>query len=232
MPNQFVTADVASLGDHAGAPNSVPAILPKPFWLLVTLSSTAVGLISLRYALPKVPFPAPLPSFHSDRAALVVHATAASLALLIGPGQFLYASAQRRPALHRRIGRFYLALLMTAAAAALPVALHAAGGRTSSVGFLTLASAWLFTASMGLARIRQHLVAAHGQWMIRCFALTGAGVTLRILLFSSEAAHLPFAVAYPAIAWLCWMPNLLVTELWLRQISAPPVATKTSIGRA
>jgi hypothetical protein len=28
--------------------------------------------------------------------------------------------------------------------------------------------------------------------------------------------HAPFSVAYPAIAWLCWLPNALAVEVYLR----------------
>ncbi len=51
-------------------------------------------------------------------------------------------------------------------------------------------------------------------WMIRSYALTFAAVTLRIWLPLSQVAGLPFAQAYPAIAWFCWVPNLIVVE-WL-----------------
>ena len=48
--------------------------------------------------------------------------------------------------------------------------------------------------------------------MLRNFALTTAAVTLRIYLPASMLAGIPFEVAYPAVAWLCWMPNLLVAS--------------------
>ena len=34
---------------------------------------------------------------------------------------------------------------------------------------------------------------------------------------ASMLAGVPFEVAYPAIAWLCWVPNLLVVEWLLRR---------------
>ncbi len=48
---------------------------------------------------------------------------------------------------------------------------------------------------------------------MRSFALTAA-ITLRIYLPLSIAARVPFSAAYPAIAWLCWIPNLFFAE-WL-----------------
>jgi hypothetical protein len=52
--------------------------------------------------------------------------------------------------------------------------------------------------------------------MIRSFALTLAAVTLRLYLPLSRIAGIPFYDAYVPIAWLCWVPNLLVAETWLR----------------
>jgi hypothetical protein len=56
--------------------------------------------------------------------------------------------------------------------------------------------------------------------MIRSFALTLAAVTLRIYLpLGIMLNHGDFYTPYRAIAWLCWVPNLLLAELWLRAIS-------------
>ena len=48
--------------------------------------------------------------------------------------------------------------------------------------------------------------------MIRNFALTFAAVTLRIWVPISFVSGIPFGVAYPLIAWLCWVPNLWIAE--------------------
>jgi hypothetical protein len=48
--------------------------------------------------------------------------------------------------------------------------------------------------------------------MVRNFSLTFAAVTLRLYIPASVFAGIDFAVAYPIIAWLCWLPNLLVAE--------------------
>jgi hypothetical protein len=52
--------------------------------------------------------------------------------------------------------------------------------------------------------------------MTRSFALAFAAVTLRIYLPGSMIAGLDYAESYPAIAWLCWLPNLLVAQLLIR----------------
>jgi hypothetical protein len=65
--------------------------------------------------------------------------------------------------------------------------------------------------------IRGGKVAEHRKWMFRNFALTFAAVMLRVYLPLSMAARLDFASSYAAIAWLCWVPNLVFAEWWLRR---------------
>jgi hypothetical protein len=64
--------------------------------------------------------------------------------------------------------------------------------------------------------IRQRKLSEHRTWMIRSYALTLAAVTLRLYLPASLIAGFPMTVAYPAIAWLCWIPNLLIAEWFVR----------------
>jgi hypothetical protein len=58
--------------------------------------------------------------------------------------------------------------------------------------------------------------------MIRSFALTFAAVTLRLYL-PVGALTTGIPVAYPVIAWACWVPNFLLTELWLRRRATRPL---------
>jgi hypothetical protein len=90
------------------------------------------------------------------------------------------------------------------------MATFAFGGIVSKLGFASLAVLWLYTGLRAFLAIRRGEVSEHRRWMVRNFSLTLAAVTLRILLPLSGIAGIPFEVAYPAIAWLCWVPNLLV----------------------
>jgi len=61
----------------------------------------------------------------------------------------------------------------------------------------------------------------HRRWMIRSYALAAAAITLRIYLPLSVAFDWPFSIAYPAIVWLCWIPNALGAEVYLRFVPTP-----------
>lgn len=56
--------------------------------------------------------------------------------------------------------------------------------------------------------------------MGRNVALTFAAVTLRLYLGPLMALGVPFELAYPAVAWLCWVPNLVVAERAFLQSAA------------
>ncbi len=54
--------------------------------------------------------------------------------------------------------------------------------------------------------------------MVRSLALTFAAVSLRLGLIGFPALGLlSYADGYRVSAWLCWIPNLLVAEWWLRR---------------
>jgi uncharacterized membrane protein len=193
----------------------------KILWRLLTSLALFIGIGSLRYALPHIPFPAPLPNFLVNRDALIVHAISASLALLLGPWQFIGSLRRRRPLVHRWMGRTYAISLLVATLTAIWIAPHAAAGHISSAGFLGLAFGWIFTTSMGVSAVRKRRVALHRKWMIRSYALTASAITLRLYLALIPLLHLRFAIAYPAISWLCWIPNLVLAEVWIRWTASP-----------
>jgi hypothetical protein len=63
-------------------------------------------------------------------------------------------------------------------------------------------------------------VRQHQNWMIRCYSLAFAAVTLRIYLPLSQAVlHADFLTSYRIISWLCWVPNLLAAEIIIKHRS-------------
>lgn len=146
------------------------------------------------------------------------HVFAAALALALGPFQFSTRLRSTRPQLHRWIGRTYLGVgVLLGGVFGLLLSRHAHGGPVAQIGFALLALAWLYTGLRGWLAIRGGDVATHRQWLLRNQALTLAAVSLRLYLPVVLVARWPFEPAYAAIAWLCWVPNLLLAEWWLRR---------------
>ena len=178
-----------------------------------------VGLVSLRYLLPTIPSPAPLPNITLNRNALIVHAGFAAAALLLVPVQLWTGSRKRIGTTHRASGYIAVLAIYTAACSAYWLAPNVRGGTIAGVGFVSLATAWIITLSKGIIAARQRDFAAHRRWMIRVSSLTFAAVTLRLWLMLSIANGIDYDAAYRVIAWLCWIPNLLVAETGLVQES-------------
>ena len=155
-------------------------------------------------------------AFEAHRLAIYVHVFASAVALTFGPMQFSRRLRTARPTVHRWSGRLYLLIgVLVGGVTGLVLAFHAFGGLVSQLGFGCLAVSWLYTGIRAYVAIRSREIAAHRRWMVRNFALTFAAVTLRLWLPAAVAAGVPFDLAYPAIAWLCWVPNLLLAERWI-----------------
>jgi uncharacterized membrane protein len=195
----------------SGAPKRRVAIR---FWIILALS-VGVGLYGLSYLSGHG---AP-PGVSGNRAGLgwlVMHASCAGAALLLGPWQFFPAIRARRAVVHRWIGRSYVALCLVGGVSGAMLAWNTTAGEVARWGFGLLAISWLTATSLGYLAARRRDFVSHRRWMIRSFALTFAAVTLRLYMPLSVIAGFSLVAAYPLIAWACWVPNLAVAEAWIR----------------
>jgi len=178
---------------------------------------TLLSLIVASYAATLLLMPAAFPPFLKERAGIVplavyAHLTGGMLAIALGPFQFSRRLRSHYIDIHRWMGRTYLMAILVGGLSGLVLARISQGGIVAHVGFSLLAVSWIFTASQAYRYIRAGDTTSHRRWMIRNFSLTFAAVMLRIYIPMSIALHIPFEQAYPAIAWLCWVPNLAVAE--------------------
>ena len=204
--------------------------LSKALWFLLALFAVVNAVGALRYLLPHVPFPVEMENFIQRRAALSLHALGGAVALLVGPLQFLPAFRDRNWRRHRLLGWIYCGAVLLGWAASAWIAPHAQTGSIAASGFLALGFAWIVTTGIALRFILRGDAASHRRWMIRSFALTAAAITLRMYLPLVFVFHWPFSIGYPAIAWLCWVPNAIAAEIYLRYRPAyqPAGATLTA----
>jgi hypothetical protein len=193
----------------------------KAGWVMMTVLAVIIAV----YALLVLLLPGFGPPFIAERRALVPIALVAHLvggltALVLGPWQLNSRLRARAIGRHRWMGRGYVLAVLIGGLGALGLAPHSMGGLVTHVGFGLLAVLWLTATFMAYVRIRAGDRARHRVWMIRSYALTLAAVMLRIYLPLSQVAGIPFADAYQVVAWLCWVPNLVVAE-WLVLRSQP-----------
>lgn len=147
--------------------------------------------------------------------AVYVHLAAGGTALVTGPFQFSSRLRVQRVYVHRWLGRVYVASVLSAGTSGFVLARWSQGGWPAHLGFAVLAVAWVWTVARAYQCIRAGDRVDHRRWMIRNYSLTFAAVTLRIYLPAALLVGVSFDVAYPVIAWLCWIPNLIIADRWL-----------------
>jgi uncharacterized membrane protein len=180
---------------------------------IVAVLSAGVALFSYRYLLGVGPRSPAIMANLCARPWLTIHIAGAATALLLGAAQFLPV---RRPTRwHRWVGRAYVVGCMFGGVAGLVIAFGTLAGPIAGTGFAGLALTWITVNVLGWRCALLGRFAEHGRWMIRSWSLTLAAVTLRIYL--PLAPHLGFTEvgAYRAISFICWIPNLIIAEVYL-----------------
>ncbi|QDQ04766.1 DUF2306 domain-containing protein [Bacillus sp. BD59S] len=150
---------------------------------------------------------------------LFIHITTSIVALVIGPFTLSTKFRERNINRHRIAGRIYMVGILLGGVSGLYLSFYATGGLVAKLGFGLLSVFWLTSAYQALHRVKNKKMKDHRNWMIRNYSLTFGAVTLRIwlplfiVLFGIE--H--FELSYAIIAWLAWVPNLIVAELFIRK---------------
>ena len=190
-------------------------------WSVMTFLAALVFLVAGRYLTlnPEVYFPEQRIVYLAHTTALLMHIVGAMLAVIIGPFQFLTKLRTRRFLnVHRWLGRTYLIGVLVGGLGGLYMAALAYGGLPTRLGFAALGMLWLFSGWKAYRHIRRKEIELHREWMIRNYALTFAGVMLRLWMpILVGAGGVEFLTAYTIVAWLCWIPNLFVAEWLIRQ---------------
>ena len=195
---------------------------------VVTFLAAAVALYALSYLIlrEKVFPPNLVDSFRARPWGIYPHALFGGIALACGSVQFWRNLPFSHPSLHRALGKVYVVAAIITGTAGLYMSFFAYGGVVPRLGFGLLAASVLTATSIAWQMIRQRDIAAHRRWMLRSFALIFAAVTLRLELPILIGIFRAFDPAYAIVAWLCWVPNLVMTEIYIRlRVPASPRET-------
>ncbi|MFE2036169.1 DUF2306 domain-containing protein [Streptomyces scopuliridis] len=184
-----------------------------------------------------------LATSYADKPLLVqltfyAHIVSAGLALALGPWQFSRRIRAGRWALHRWIGRSYLVSVALGSLTGLIMSMFSTVGMVGFFGFGSLSVLWGWTAWQAYKTIRARDIRSHQAWVIRNFALTYAAVTLRLWYGVLTGVQVPFMDsgdsvesimenAYLPLAFLCWLPNLVVAEFMIRRRGLPALHLTT-----
>jgi hypothetical protein len=153
------------------------------------------------------------------RIAFFVHVYASMWVLLAGFTQFSSHIQTFYPRVHRALGYVYVTnVLLITGPAALLMSVYANGGITSKIGFGLLAVGWISFTTIALIKAKNGDFVAHRNFMMRSYALTLSALTLRAWKWGiTNTVELPPMDVYRAVAWLGFVPNILIAELLIRR---------------
>ena len=158
---------------------------------------------------------------HHDvwRIAFFVHVLTSMFLLIAGFTQFYNPFKNKMVNIHRTKGKLYIiVLLLLSGPAGFIMSLYANGGLLSQTAFTILSVLWIFFTVKAYLAIRNRDFVQHGNFMIRSYALTLSALTLRAWKFLLVILFHPHPMdAYMLVAWLGWVPNLILAEYLIRK---------------
>ncbi len=120
---------------------------------------------------------------------------------------------------HQTFGKIYIFfLLIFSAPSGIYMGWFANGGIFSKLSFLILGTFWWISTFLALKFIREKNFSEHKKWMWRSFALTLSAITLRLWkLIIVYFFHPNPMDVYQIVAWLGWIPNIILIEYLIRK---------------
>ncbi len=196
----------------------------KILWILIGFSAILIGLYPLSYFLLDEKFG--LLNTKTDalllntlwRIGFYTHIIFGGLALSIGWLQFSKSLRTKNLRLHRFIGKVYIAAVLLSATAGIGIGFFATGGWITAMGFVALGLIWLSTTLLAYTKVKKGQLILHQKFMIYSYAACFAAVTLRIWLPLLTIGFGDFIIAYRIVAWLSWVPNLVVAHFLVRRL--------------
>lgn len=188
-------------------------------WGLMFLLAILLFVVASRYLTqgPKVYFSEQREVYIANIVPLLTHIAGSMLATIIGPFQFLRKTRTGHfLKIHRWLGRIYLLSVLFGGLGGAYMGTIAYGGPIARLGLMTIAGLWLVSGYMAYMHIRNKKIELHRKWMVINYAITFAGVTLRLWQIVFGVIGLDFLTGYIIVTWISWIPNLLVA-LWINK---------------
>jgi hypothetical protein len=153
--------------------------------------------------------------------AFYIHVFTSMFVLAAGFTQFSPGILSRYKPVHRTVGKLYiLIVLFVSGPASFIMALLANGGFPSRLAFTSLSVLWMYCTAKAWRTVMAKQYDRHRDWMYRSYALTLSAITLRGWKWLFIASfHLRPMDTYRLVAWMGFVPNLLLAEWLIRRRS-------------
>ncbi len=146
-----------------------------------------------------------------------IHVYSAIFTLFFGIVQFIKIISPQIRRVHRLFGKiyFYITVLL-AAPSGIFIGFYANGELIAQSAFVILGVLWWIFTIIAVVKIKQKNIQSHRNFMLRSYALAISALTLRawkvILVYLFHPAPMD---VYQIIAWLGFVPNLLLVEYYI-----------------
>ena len=145
-----------------------------------------------------------------------IHVYSSIFVLLAGFTQFSGFVLTNYRSLHRLVGKVYfLDVLFLSAPSGLFMGFYANGAWQTKLSFIILSILWFLFTTLSIIAINKGHIAKHRAFMIRSFSLALSAITLRawkvVIVYCFHTAPMD---TYQIIAWLGWVPNLMIAEYY------------------
>jgi len=153
------------------------------------------------------------------RLAFYTHISSSLFVLLLGGVQFSQTLLLKKPKIHRLCGKIYVGLvLFVSAPSGLIMGFYANGGWAAKTSFVIISVLWWYFTFVAYRKAVRRDLASHLAYMFRSYALTLSAITLRMyVLLLPAVIHLHGREMYTLVAWLSWVPNLMIAEVLIRK---------------
>ena len=203
----------------------------RVLWTIAIVFIILVGLYPLMYFVVDVNFG--LLESKSDellanriwKTGFLLHISFGGMALLSGFSQFSKRIRAKRIKLHRQLGKIYVVTALISGIAGVYIGFYATGGIISSTGFILLGLTWIYASTKAYLKIKKKDIVGHERFMYYSYAACFAAVTLRIWL-PLLTMSFGFMTGYKIVAWLCWVPNVLVAHWLISKLPSQQVRKK------
>lgn len=199
--------------------------LNKTLWIIVVLLAILVGLIPLNYIEQDTESgflelkDDTLLNSMAWQFAFNAHIISGGIAIMIGWLQFSKKLLSKRPKWHRVIGKIYIVAALTCALSGIYVGYFATGGPIAAAGFITIGIIYFYTTLKAYLHIRNRQIEQHKVMMVYSYAACMAAVTLRLYVPFLTVFLGDYFIAYRIVAWVSWIPNLLLARILSKKIA-------------
>lgn len=154
------------------------------------------------------------------RYSFYIHVFSSVFCIVAGLFQFVPHVLIHLKKVHRILGGIYIMVVLgLSGPSGLIMSFYANGGVASKISFVLLSLTWIISTLIAYLTIKKGKIEQHGAWMLRSYALTLSAVTLRFYayIFDFFTLNLTPIEEYTLLAWISWIPNLVLAEWMIKR---------------